>query len=129
MKFFHRFTQWKHLKLKNIILNDENTTLATQNMLLERMNKAYEIENFKSGRKIMALRIEKKNLIEALVLQSGNTASGHEGIDKQTLTKKGIMSFEPEAEILAVGPQMTASEITKRIEETDGGSGEKEVVK
>lgn len=103
MKFLHYFTEWKHLKLKNIILNEENGNLATQNVLLERMNQAYEIENFKSGRKIIELGLEKKHLIEALVLQTGGKASGIEGIDKRTLEKGGVMDFKPEAEIIAKG--------------------------
>ena len=102
MKFMHYITQWKHLKLKNIILNDENGTLATQNILLQRQSQAYEIENFKSGRKIAALRTERKNLIEALVLQSGNEASGIEGIDKRILEEQQIMTFKPEAGVIKI---------------------------
>jgi len=75
MKFLHYITEWKHLKLKNIILNDENDTLAMENVLLERMNKAYEIENFKSGRVIAKLRSEKANLIEAFYLQHADKVS------------------------------------------------------
>lgn len=75
MKFLHFITEWKHLKLKNIILNEENDNLAMENVLLDRMNKAYEIENFKSGRIISKLGIEKANLISAFYLQHSDKVS------------------------------------------------------
>lgn len=65
MKFFHRFTEWKDLKNKNIVLNDENDRLASQNMLFNRQSRAFEIENFKSGREIARLREDCASLTRA----------------------------------------------------------------
>ena len=75
MKILHYITQWRHLKIKNTVLNEENRVLVTENEHLTLQNKAFQIENFEAGRRIAKLEIENKNLISAFYLQNANTVS------------------------------------------------------
>lgn len=69
-KLICRLTDWADLKIRNIVLRGRNIDLELENRHLHLQNKAYEIENFEAGNKILALTSEKNTLLRAVNLNN-----------------------------------------------------------
>ena len=61
---------WFNLKKKNKQLENENRILWDREIGLTQQNDRLQLDNFKAGRTVAALRSERENLMEALRLQT-----------------------------------------------------------